>query len=146
MRTIDRFILDRRGSTAVEFALIMPVLLLFLEGVVDFGRAFYYQTELSQALRSGMQYTMKAPTDTNGIKAVIAQSSRLPIVVAAPVTFCQCYDGSAIACSSTCAKGNTPTRNYVKLEATFPYAPLIGEMIGLLPKSPLDATLIVRTQ
>ena len=31
---------DRRGSTAVEFALVVPVLLLFIGGLVDFARTF----------------------------------------------------------------------------------------------------------
>ena len=142
---IIRIIRDRRGSTAVEFALTMPVLLLFIGGVVDFGRAFYYQTELSQALRSGMQYALKAPTDTAGIASVINQSTSLPIVTRTPVTFCQCYDGSNIGCSSTCIVPG-PMRNYVKLETGYAYAPMLPIMSGLLPASPLDAVLIVRTQ
>ena len=137
---------DKRGSTAVEFALLMPVLLLFLGGVVDFGRAFYYQTELNQALRSGMQYTLKAPTDTTGIVNVINQSTSIAINTQQPATFCQCLDGTNVSCSGTCTIGNTPMRNYVKLETKFTYAPLIGAMGGLLPTSPLDAVLFVRTQ
>ena len=54
---------DTRGSTAIEFALVMPVLLLFRGGIIDFGRAFYYRTELDQSLRSGMQYALKAPME-----------------------------------------------------------------------------------
>ena len=146
MRSIRSFRADRRGSTAVEFALIMPVLLLFLGGVVDFGRAFYYRTELDQALRSGMQYTLKAPTDTAGIASVIQQSTALPITAKIPVTFCECYDGTTVSCSGGTCSALGPIRNYVKLEATYAYAPMIGAMVGLLPPSPLDATLIVRTQ
>ena len=142
---MNRIVADRRGSTAVEFALVIPVLLLFLGGLVDFGRAFYYQTELSQALRSGMQYALKAPTDTAGIMSVIGQSTSISVNTLTPVTFCQCYDGANISCSSTCVVPG-PMRNYVKLEAKFSYTPLIPTMAGLLPASPLDSVLIVRTQ
>jgi Flp pilus assembly protein TadG len=42
-----------RGSAAVEFALLLPVLLLLIFGVVDFGRALNAQITLTQAAREG---------------------------------------------------------------------------------------------
>ncbi|MEO6579018.1 MAG: TadE/TadG family type IV pilus assembly protein, partial [Candidatus Limnocylindria bacterium] len=32
---------DRRGQSAVEFALALPLLILLLVGIFDFGRAIY---------------------------------------------------------------------------------------------------------
>ena len=142
---MHRMVNDRRGSAAIEFALIVPVLLLFIGGLVDFGRAFYYQTELSQALRSGMQYVLKAPTDSAGIASVIAQSTSLPITVGAPATFCQCYDGSNVSCTATCTIPGA-MRSYVRLDASYAWTPMLGTMGGLVPPSPLHDTLIVRTQ
>jgi Flp pilus assembly protein TadG len=42
-----------RGSVAVEFALLLPVLLLLIFGVIDFGRAINAQITLTQAAREG---------------------------------------------------------------------------------------------
>ena len=42
-----------RGSAAVEFALLLPVLLLLIFGVIDFGRALNAQITLTQAAREG---------------------------------------------------------------------------------------------
>jgi len=42
-----------RGSVAVEFALLLPVLLLIIFGVIDFGRAISAQITLTQAAREG---------------------------------------------------------------------------------------------
>lgn len=142
---MKKAIIDRRGSAAIEFALIVPVLLLFVGGLVDFGRAFYYQTELSQALRSGMQYALKAPTDNTGIVSVIGQSTSLPITVGNPATFYQCYDGSNVSCTATCTIPGG-MRAYVRLDASYSYVALFGTMGGLIPASPLHDTLIVRTQ
>jgi len=142
---MGKIIGDRRGSVAVEFAFIAPVLMLFLGGIVDFGRAFYYQTELNQALRSGMQYALKAPTDSAGIAAVISQSTNVPITVQMPATFCQRYDGSNVGCAGTCT-GPGGMRAYVRLDASYAWNPLLGTMAGLVPPSPLQDTLIVRTQ
>jgi Flp pilus assembly protein TadG len=42
-----------RGAAAVEFALLLPVLLLIIFGIIDFGRALNAQVTLTQAAREG---------------------------------------------------------------------------------------------
>ena len=42
-----------RGAAAVEFALLLPILLLLVFGIVDFGRALHAQITLTQAAREG---------------------------------------------------------------------------------------------
>lgn len=44
---------DDRGAAAVEMALIMPVLLLLIFGMIDFGRMLNAQITLTQAAREG---------------------------------------------------------------------------------------------
>jgi hypothetical protein len=41
----------RRGQSLVEFALILPVFLLVLMGILDLGRAVYYSSTLSNTAR-----------------------------------------------------------------------------------------------
>ncbi|HQF02856.1 MAG TPA: TadE/TadG family type IV pilus assembly protein [Phycicoccus sp.] len=42
-----------RGAAAVEFALILPILLVLIGGIVDFGRAFFAQVVITNAAREG---------------------------------------------------------------------------------------------
>ncbi len=42
-----------RGAAAVEFALMLPLVLLIIFGLVDFGRALNTQITLTQAAREG---------------------------------------------------------------------------------------------
>jgi len=42
-----------RGASAVEFALVLPVLLLVIGGIIDFGRMFYAQNVVGNAAREG---------------------------------------------------------------------------------------------
>jgi uncharacterized membrane protein YoaK (UPF0700 family) len=42
-----------RGAVAVEFALLLPLLLLILFGIIDFGRAINAEITLTQAAREG---------------------------------------------------------------------------------------------
>jgi Flp pilus assembly protein TadG len=44
-----------RGATAVEFALVVPVLLVLVLGIMEFGRVYYFQTVLSGAAREGVR-------------------------------------------------------------------------------------------
>ncbi len=44
-----------RGAAAVEFALIVPVLLLLLLGIVEFGRAYHAQLSVSAAAREAVR-------------------------------------------------------------------------------------------
>lgn len=44
---------DERGAVAVEFALVLPVLLLLLLGIVEFGHAYNAQISLTHAAREG---------------------------------------------------------------------------------------------
>lgn len=48
-----RKLLRESGAAAVEFALVLPLLLILLAGIVDFGRAFYTQVVLTNAAREG---------------------------------------------------------------------------------------------
>jgi Flp pilus assembly protein TadG len=44
---------DERGASAVEFGLVVPLLLLLVLGIVEFGHAFQVQGTLSAAAREG---------------------------------------------------------------------------------------------
>jgi len=44
-----------RGAVAVEFALLAPVLVMLLLGIMEFGRAYNVQISLSSAAREGVR-------------------------------------------------------------------------------------------
>jgi Flp pilus assembly protein TadG len=46
---------DHRGQTIVEFALILPVFILVLVGIVDFGRAVYASSTIQNAAREAVR-------------------------------------------------------------------------------------------
>src|SRR5919201_6346799 len=47
------FIRSERGAAIVEFAIVLPLLLLFIFGIIDFGRALYMKNNLTLAAREG---------------------------------------------------------------------------------------------
>ena len=64
----------QRSQAIVEFAIIAPVLVLLLFGVVDFGRAIYVYATLNQAVNEGARTAVRAsallPTNTDVETAV----------------------------------------------------------------------------
>ena len=52
-----------RGQSAVELALILPLLLLLLLGAIDLSRAFGVWMALSNAAREGARYGCQDPYD-----------------------------------------------------------------------------------
>lgn len=47
---------NNRGQSLIEFALILPVLVLIIYGVFDLGRAFYAVITIANASREGARY------------------------------------------------------------------------------------------
>jgi Flp pilus assembly protein TadG len=73
-RTLTRFAKRDDGQALVEFALITPFLLLFLIGIVEFGRAWNEHEVLTDATREGArQAAVWDPSITeDSIKTVVA--------------------------------------------------------------------------
>lgn len=46
---------SERGAVAVEFALLAPVLIMLLLGIMEFGRAYNAQVTLTNAAREGVR-------------------------------------------------------------------------------------------
>jgi Flp pilus assembly protein TadG len=55
-----------QGAVAVEFALILPVLLLLVFGIVDFGHAWFMRHVLQNSCREGARYATRYQTDGSG--------------------------------------------------------------------------------
>lgn len=46
---------SERGAVAVEFAILAPVLVMLLLGIIEFGRAYNVQISLTNAAREGVR-------------------------------------------------------------------------------------------
>lgn len=54
-----------KGQSAVEFALVLPILLLVVCGIIDFGWMFYNQLSVENACREGARYACVNSTAVN---------------------------------------------------------------------------------
>ena len=60
-----------RGAIAVEFALILPVLMLLVFGAIDFGHYWYVSHVMSDASREGARYGTRYLTHFDAIKGTV---------------------------------------------------------------------------
>ena len=56
-----------RGQSLVEFALVLPLLILILLGIFDLGRVYNTYIVITNAARNGAYYGSMHSTDTTGI-------------------------------------------------------------------------------
>ncbi len=63
--------LSEKGQSAVEFAIVVPVLALMLVAIADFARVFFVSVAVNNAARAGAQYgsqTVSTAQDTTGMQ------------------------------------------------------------------------------
>ena len=118
---------DRTGSSFIETAILLPVMLLLCCGTMDFARVIYAGTEIAGAARAGVQYGALTPGnsgDTAGmVQAAVNDAADLGTTVTATATnFCTCT-GSTVDCSTTC-NGAVP-EGYVSVTANYTFSSLL---------------------
>jgi hypothetical protein len=68
------------GAVAVEFAIILPVLLLLVFGIIDFGHAYYMKHVLQNSCREGARYATRYQTKTDGTGDRVLPSALTPSI------------------------------------------------------------------
>ena len=69
--------MNERGASAVEMALLMPILLLMVLGLVDFGRAVLAHMAIEEAAQEGAMFAAYHGTDAGDTSADIVNAVRM---------------------------------------------------------------------
>ncbi|MGI9468476.1 MAG: TadE/TadG family type IV pilus assembly protein [Rubripirellula sp.] len=64
---VRRCFLGRRGSSAVEFAMIAPLMILFTFGLVEVGRLMLVKQTLTHATREGARVAVRPNADITDV-------------------------------------------------------------------------------
>ena len=142
----------QRGAAMVEFALILPVLIVLVFGITELGRAIYQQNSLSKSVASGVRFlarynglldlddcsqTAAWGTATGYAANLVATGKEsgaadalLPGLVAADVTF-----------SLDPANSNDDIGCVIQGQATVAFVSIFGDsVVPLLNLGPLNLT------
>lgn len=111
MGAFNRLLRSRRGGTAAEFALVLPVLLFFIFGIIDAGRLMWTWNKAEKATQMGARFavvTNVVPSGLVGYKFVgvggLTQGDIVPAGAYGTMT-CQ-KDTTTVTC--TCTLGSCP--------------------------------------
>lgn len=91
---------SERGSVAVEFALILPILVAVLLGIVEFGRAYNAQITLTAAAREGARVMSIEKSVT---------ATRTAVRAASPSLYPELTDSQIQVSPATCTAGTNTT-------------------------------------
>jgi Flp pilus assembly protein TadG len=134
-RYLIRWWRDRRGTAAVEMALLMPILLVILAGITEVGYAFYQASTLERGLRAGATYAARADLPLSA--AAITTTENL-------VKTASMNDTLAVSASNWNEAGaefnisvsdrdvGSVTVSVIRLEARLPFSPLSANLWNML--------------
>ena len=88
-----------RGQSLVEFALVLPVLLLLILGAMDFARMFSTKVTLTNAAREGANYLSRHPDQ-------YPNTTKTELIIDNEATDLLAFTKS-ITCTNACEKGDT---------------------------------------
>lgn len=139
------------GTSGIEFALILPSLVLLVVGAIDFGQLAWSSMEVNAAAHAGALYALRNDSNAAGYLTAIqtAVGAATPLTVSAsPATqiITACVAGGAIVATvqSTCSGGAKPG-SYVQVNARATFTPMI-QFSQLTQPSTLTAQAMVRVK
>ena len=77
MRNIRAILKRKRGQAIVEFALILPVFILILLGIMEFGLVFHQYLIVTAASREGARVAALGGTDAETVTMVKASAASI---------------------------------------------------------------------
>jgi Flp pilus assembly protein TadG len=112
-RSIQAFFRDRAGVATLEFTIFAPILLLMALGTYDVSRAMHDTMRLETAARVGVEYALRAPSDSAGIQNAALNTLQAVngAVVNPAVMTCSCPGVAEGPCGAPC----TGMKRYISL-------------------------------
>jgi len=122
---------DGRGQALVELALILPILLMLLLGIFEFGRAWNTKQVITDAAREGARLAVvqNSDIDQNDVKAAIATTLSRAGIPGTAVTIA--FDEKDEAAGGVWRKSDEMQTVYVGVQYHFGFfGPLLKAVTG----------------
>lgn len=111
---------DEHGQALVEFALVLPLLLLIITGLFDAARAVWQENTLAYAAREGTRYAIVH--GANSAQPLGPSASSEPTIAAAVRAAAVGVPGVSV--STAWPDGGNERGMRISVEATAPFVPL----------------------
>ncbi|WDF32628.1 pilus assembly protein [Arthrobacter agilis] len=98
--------MHERGAVAVELALVLPILILLMFGIIEVGRAYNAQVTLTSAAREGVRVVAIGKNDSAAVsRAILAAEVLNPDLTPSNINIARSAGGAV----NTCAANSTVT-------------------------------------
>jgi Flp pilus assembly protein TadG len=149
-----RMVRAEQGVALIEFAVVAPVLVTMVLGVLDFGLGFWFQQQVNAAADAGAAYAVSQGFNSTSIENAIESGGPTAIQASpAPTEVCGCPNATSgivtsspatPPCSGTCSDGSTPGI-YVTVNAQLSYT-TIFPWPGIARPMTISSSQTVRIQ
>ncbi|MFM6973925.1 MAG: TadE/TadG family type IV pilus assembly protein [Agromyces sp.] len=125
-----RNLLGDRGASAVEFAVIAPVLILLVLGIIEASLMFNAQITLTNAAREGARYSAVHATETVANIQTRTVAAATMALVTSPVTTANVSVTFTDAADAASTATSCPGGGYVTVRVDYQYKFLLTRFVG----------------
>lgn len=120
------------GQALVEFALILPVLLILMVGIFDVALAVWQSNTLAAAAREGTRYAIVHGSSSSSPVGPGSGSYTAPDqdTVVAGIVGSQATGVASVTVASTWPDGNADRGSRVSVVATAAYTPVLSQVLA----------------
>ncbi len=119
---------NERGVSAVEFALLLPLFLIILFGIIEFSFMLYDKQLISNASRSGARTGILATTPRPGLSDIQTavysslqdSNGKCLLITFASGSSGSCANNVTVDVGSLCTDSNVPSTG-LQVTVTYPY-------------------------
>ena len=119
---------QERGAAAVEFALVLPLLLIILLGIIDFGLYLYNDLQLTHVARDAARYLSVG--DAAAATAAISNANLVSTTVAAP----------------TITQGAQGQPSTITVTGTYAFITPLPQLVGIGSSVGINASVVMRLE
>lgn len=125
--SISRFWRSRDGATAVEFALMVPILLMAVSGITELGSYFQQVAVVEKGLRSAAMYAARSalPLDSATLKTVETIARTGQTSGGSDLVGGWGVDSAKLTVTVTDVTTGGVTVSVIRVAASLPYTPVV---------------------
>lgn len=137
-----RLFTDQKGTSLVEFALILPVLALILFGLLDFAKAFNYWNDQTHLAAEGARWAVVNSNPGSGTLQQYLQQQADTSELRGLATVCVSFPNNP----DTGTSGQVGDPVMVTVRSRYTWIPFVASKASLSPSTTITGTATMRLE
>jgi Flp pilus assembly protein TadG len=138
-----------KGVSTVEFALVAPILILLLVGILDVARGVNAYVTVANASREGARYAMLSPSSPPSAIVSAARARVVPLDPSQLTVSASYYDGATFRpwpSNGVPASSPQPNSVTIRVEVSYPWSAVSALIAQFFGTAPLTSSATVDTR